>query len=69
MTQVCKSCIFWSDTVSRSIGGGPVEALCLVDSGPFRGEYTTERQVCSSWESTPLICALSKLHDDKPESV
>jgi hypothetical protein len=37
--------------IARSIGGGPVEAMCLVDDGPFSGKYVIGRQRCDKWKS------------------
>lgn len=53
-TKDCGGCRYWSEMVARSIGGGPVEALCLCDGGPLQGKYTTERRTCSAWASGHL---------------
>ena len=45
----CSGCRFWSEMVAQSMGGGPVEALCLSDDGPKHGKYTTARMSCEKW--------------------
>ena len=49
-TRNCAGCRFWSEMIAKCEGGGPVQALCLADSGPFKGKYTTARQKCDSWK-------------------
>ena len=53
-TKNCAGCRFWSEMVAQSIGGGPVEALCLADGGPLSGKYTSGKQSCSGWKSGHL---------------
>lgn len=50
MRKTCSNCRFWSEMCARSIGGGPMEALCLAD-GPQPGKYTTQGQYCPAWKS------------------
>lgn len=50
-TKNCKGCRFWSEMVARSRGGGPIEAMCLVQNGPFSGKYTVGSQTCPKWKS------------------
>jgi hypothetical protein len=50
-TTNCGGCRFWSEMCAQSIGGGPIEALCLTPSGPCAGKYTTQRMVCEAWKS------------------
>lgn len=47
----CNGCRFWSEMIARSVGGAPVEALCLSASSPRSGEYVTGRTACSAWKS------------------
>lgn len=47
----CKNCRFWSERLAQSIGGGPIEAYCLVEGGPFSGRYTTGSQGCDKGKS------------------
>ena len=47
----CEDCRFWSDRLAQSIGGGPIEAYCLVRGGPLSGRYTTARQGCDLGKS------------------
>ena len=49
-TKNCAGCRFWSEMIAKSHGGGPVEAMCLVDAGPFAGKYVTGRQRCEAWK-------------------
>lgn len=44
----CGDCRFWSERVAMSIGGGPVQALCLSQHAPYRGMYTTGVQGCEA---------------------
>jgi len=37
--------------VVQSIGGGPIEALCLTDGGKYSGRYVTARMSCPAWWS------------------
>jgi len=53
-TRNCAGCRFWSEMIAQSIGGGPVEALCLADKGPRSGKYTTGRVTCDAWKSGHL---------------
>lgn len=46
----CGDCRFWSEMVAQSIGGGPVEALCLSQKSAHSGHYTTERMRCEAWK-------------------
>jgi hypothetical protein len=50
-TLDCAGCRFWSEMVAQSIGGAPVEALCLSADGPYKGKYVTGKQTCESWRS------------------
>lgn len=47
----CDKCRFWSEMIAQSIGGGPIEAMCLSDDSPHKGQYTRERQTCEAWKS------------------
>ncbi len=50
-TRNCAGCRFWSEMLAQCRGGGPVEAMCLVDDGPFSSKYVTARQKCDKWKS------------------
>lgn len=50
-TKNCAGCRFWSEMIAQSIGGGPVEAMCLADDGPLAGKYVTARRTCPAWKS------------------
>lgn len=47
----CRDCRFWSERLAQAVGGGPVEAYCLVDGGPFSGRYTVGAQSCDKGKS------------------
>jgi hypothetical protein len=48
--KTCDSCRWWSDRIARSDGTGPLQALCLPQSGGiFAGEYVTGRQSCDAF--------------------
>jgi hypothetical protein len=36
----CKDCRFWSEMIARSIGCGPIEALCLCEESPLKMKMT-----------------------------
>lgn len=61
-TRDCRGCRFWSEMIAQSIGGGPVQALCLSEGGPFKGKYTSGRQTCDAWKSGHLGAV-----DDPPD--
>ena len=46
----CKTCYFWSEMVAQSIGGGPIEALCLNDNSDFHQKMMAETNSCPDWE-------------------
>jgi hypothetical protein len=50
-TRNCEGCKFWSEMVAESIGGGPLEALCLNQDGKYSGEFTPGYVSCDKWES------------------
>lgn len=52
--NTCGSCRFWSEMIAKSEGGGPVQAMCLAESGPHSGHYTTGRDSCASWKHGEL---------------
>jgi hypothetical protein len=47
----CEDCRFWSERLAQAVGGGPVEAYCLVEGGPFSGRYTAGSQGCDKGQS------------------
>lgn len=49
MTERCNTCRFWSEMLAQA-NGGPVEAYCLAEGGPYSGHYTTGRQHCDKWK-------------------
>ena len=42
-TDNCNGCRFWSEMIAQSIGGGPVQALCLSQDGPLSLRQLRER--------------------------
>lgn len=50
-TRDCAGCRFWSEMIAQSIGGRPVEAMCLAETGRYAGKYTSARMKCDSWKS------------------
>lgn len=46
----CGTCRFWSEMCAQAMGG-PLEALCLSQTGPKAGKYTTTRATCDAWKS------------------
>ena len=53
-TRNCKGCRYWSEMVAQSIGGGPVQAMCLSPASPNRGKYTGPTRVCDQWAEGSL---------------
>lgn len=53
-TKNCAGCRYWSEMIAMAHGGGPTKAMCLADSGPRSGQYTTGGVTCSSWASGHL---------------
>jgi hypothetical protein len=37
--------------IAQAIGGGPVQAMCLAESGRYAGKYTVYSTRCESWKS------------------
>ncbi len=50
-TRNCAGCRFWSEMIAQAIGGGPVQAMCLAESGKYAGKYTVHYTRCDSWKS------------------
>lgn len=51
-TRDCKGCRFWSEMIAQSVGGGPVQAMCLASKpAQLSGQYTSARQKCDAWAS------------------
>ena len=46
----CENCRFWSQMCAQAVGGGPVEALCLANNGPFSSKYTTGKFRCDGFK-------------------
>jgi hypothetical protein len=53
-TRDCFGCRYWSEMIAQSIGGGPIEALCLCATSPHRSKYVTANQTCDAWASGHL---------------
>lgn len=49
----CEGCMFWSELIARSIGGRPLEALCLNLVARNYGIYT--HAGCDDFEAGPAI--------------
>lgn len=47
----CENCRFWSERFAYAEGGGPVMAMCLVDTGPLSRKYTAGYQGCEMGKS------------------
>lgn len=50
-TKNCKGCRYWSEMIAQSVGGGPVQAMCLSDTGTLKRKYTAGWQKCEAWAS------------------
>lgn len=50
-TKDCRGCRNWSEMVASCSGGGPIEALCLSQTGERRGKWVTGRTTCAAWQS------------------
>lgn len=48
-TRNCKGCRYWSEMVAQSVGGGPVQAMCLNQASPNRAKFTGPTRVCDQW--------------------
>ncbi len=53
-TRNCKGCRYWSEMVAQSIGGGPVQAMCLNQASPNRAKFTGPTRVCDQWAEGSL---------------
>lgn len=51
--MLCRTCAAWSELVARSIGGAPVEALCLKPDSPNHGVYMTGDETCAAHTRDP----------------
>lgn len=51
--QRCGNCFFWSDMCARSIGCGPVEAVCLSPDGTENGKWKMAKHSCDKWTPIP----------------
>lgn len=52
-TRDCKGCRYWSEMLAQSLGGGPVQAMCI-SGGKLTGKYTTGRMTCDAWQEGSL---------------
>jgi hypothetical protein len=52
--STCKNCRYWSELIARGIGTKPIKALCLVQSGPHSGNYTTGQNTCALWAENTM---------------
>jgi hypothetical protein len=50
-TDNCAGCRFWSEMIARSVGGNPIEAICLAPDSPNQSQYVTGRTACAAWKS------------------
>jgi hypothetical protein len=46
----CNSCRYWSESIARAIGGGPIEAICLAGDSPNHGRYVNGNDRCQAWK-------------------
>jgi len=53
--KTCSSCAGWSELIARSLGGGPVEALCIREGSPHAGKYTTGEMGCRRWTNDQSV--------------
>ncbi len=53
-TRDCNGCRYWSEMIAQSIGGAPVQALCLSPTSPRRLQYLSGTQSCTDWASGHL---------------
>lgn len=44
----CNQCRFWSERLAMALDGGPVQAYCLAQGGPYSGQYTYADQGCGA---------------------
>jgi hypothetical protein len=47
--NLCETCKYWSSRCARSIGGGPMEALCFSPKKPTQ-DYVSFRASCTDYE-------------------
>jgi hypothetical protein len=53
-TRNCHGCRYWSEMIAQAIGGRPLEAMCLSNTGSHRHTYTTRTDTCEAWQSGEL---------------
>jgi hypothetical protein len=53
-TRNCKGCRYWSEMIAQSLGGGPVQAMCLSATSTYRGQYMSCARMCTEWASGHL---------------
>jgi hypothetical protein len=50
-TKKCGDCRFWSEMCAQSIGGGPIEAVCLSQVSGRTGKFVRATFSCPAWRS------------------
>ena len=53
-TRTCKGCRHWSEMVAQSVGGGPLQAMCLNSVSPMRNEFMSPNRTCPEWQNGGL---------------
>lgn len=53
-TRNCKGCRYWSEMVAQSLGGAPVQAMCLSPTSTYRMQYMSGARQCTEWASGHL---------------
>lgn len=46
----CENCRFWSQMCARSVGSGPIEALCLAEGGEKKGRFVPSDGSCGGFK-------------------
>ena len=49
MKKKCGTCRYWSEMLAQSVGGGPIEAVCLSQAGSRAGKWVPEYCTCEAW--------------------
>jgi hypothetical protein len=64
----CGHCKFWSERIAQSVGGRPLEALCLSEQSPHRLKYQPSSGSCDFGEGGPPIDLNCKYPHDWSQS-
>jgi hypothetical protein len=51
----CRTCSAWSELLARSLGSGPVEAMCLNPASPMHGSYMRASSGCTAHTTDPAL--------------